>query len=58
MSLEEEPFWYGCNPTMSESCWEAQSCAFQAFQQEPIRPQQEPMKEGQEEKRAAVFWVL
>ena len=37
---------------------EAQSCSFQSFQQEPIRPQQEPMKEGQEEKRAAVFWVL
>ena len=54
---EDEPFWYGHNPTILElrSPLSAQSCSFQSFQQEPIRPRQEPMKERQEEKHATVF---
>jgi hypothetical protein len=31
--------------------------AFQSFQQEPIRPRQEPMKERQDEECVPVFWV-
>ena len=54
------PFWYGHNPTIFElRCpLSAQSCSFQSFQQEPTRPRHEWTKEGQEEKRAAVFWVF
>jgi hypothetical protein len=36
----------------------AQSCSFHFIQQELIKPQQEPMKERQEEERATVFWVF
>jgi hypothetical protein len=54
------PFWYGHNPTIFESrcLLSAQSSSFQSFQQEPTRPRREWMKEGQEEKRATVFWVF
>ena len=54
------PFWYGHNPTILElrSPLSANSCSFQSFQQEPIRPRKELMKERQEEKRADVSWVF
>jgi hypothetical protein len=54
MSTEEEPYLYGRNPTMLELLRRAVLFI-------PIlstRPRQEMMKEGKEEKRAAVFWVF
>jgi len=47
MRTEDEPFWNWNNPTISESRGSplsVQSCSFQSFQQEPIRPRQEPMR--------------